>query len=214
MCFDRTDDVSQQRVARRVTLAVIDLLEPVDVDVGEHQTSVSVPSTVDLAPNLDHSKLATEDAGEMVELRASQIGSRLLAIRRRVHAIRRRVHAIGGRERAVHLTMAAISCRVNPVVCRVLAVGRVLVSVRSPLLGVCWGLIAIGRHMITVGSRIRAIGLGAVVIGRHMVTVGSGALAIDGSFVPAQSVLIVLPLKLVPVRHQPLSGVVRPARRV
>jgi type IV secretory pathway TrbF-like protein len=46
MLLDRAGDIAQQRVAGAMTLAVVDLLEPVDIDVGEHQVSVSVASSI------------------------------------------------------------------------------------------------------------------------------------------------------------------------
>jgi hypothetical protein len=59
--LERSDHISQQRVARRVALAVVDLLEPVDVDEGEHQASVRGPSAVDLALERGHSELPPVD---------------------------------------------------------------------------------------------------------------------------------------------------------
>jgi len=60
-----------------------------------------VPSAVDLALEHDHSKLAAEGAGEVIELRVPQLGSRLLVIVRGGSAICRSLLAVGCRALAV-----------------------------------------------------------------------------------------------------------------
>ena len=87
MQLDRADDVAKQPVTCIMAVAVVDLFESVDVDVGEHESRVSVASAVDLALEREQSKLATQRAGELIDLRAAQLGSRLLAIVRGGEAI-------------------------------------------------------------------------------------------------------------------------------
>jgi len=139
--LDCTDHVSQQRVARRMALAIVDLLEPVDVDVGEDEASVSVPSAVDLVLERDYSKLAPESAGELIELGVSQLGSRVLAIVRGGSAVGRRELAVGRREPAVGL-----------------AVGGGLASIRGPLVGLRLGPVAISRGVVAVGGGLVDVG--------------------------------------------------------
>jgi hypothetical protein len=111
---DRADHVSQQSVTCGMAFAVVDLFEPVDVDAGEHEAPVSAPSAVDLALERDHSKLASEGAGELIDLPTSQLGSRLRAI-------------VGGGD--------AICRGLLSVADRALTVAGSLVSIGGPLLG-------------------------------------------------------------------------------
>jgi hypothetical protein len=209
---DRTDYVAQQRVARRVSLSVVDVLESVDVDVGEHEASVAVPSAVDLALEHDIPKLSAERAGELIDLRVMQLRSRVLAIRRCVVAI-----ACG--ELAVRLAMVAVGRRVNAVVCRVLAIMGGVVSVRCSLVGVCWGAVTIRCRPVTAGCRLRADGLRLVAIRRHLVALGCGVLALGGGCVSARGLPIIVRLGVlvgvwvfVPRSH--LHRVVRNAGRI
>ena len=48
MPLDCRDDITQQRIPCAMAMAVVDLLERVDVDVGENEMTVSVACAVDL----------------------------------------------------------------------------------------------------------------------------------------------------------------------
>ncbi len=173
---DRGDHVSQQLVTCGMAFAVVDLFEPVDVDVGEHEASVSALSSVDLAVERDHSKLASEGAGELIDLRASQLASRPLAIARSADAICGGLVAVGY---------------------RLLTVAGSLVSIAGPLLGVDLGQIAIRRRVIAVGGRVIAVGGGLIssegpllgldfrpiAVGLRTIAVASGLVLAKGPFV-------------------------------
>jgi hypothetical protein len=125
--------VSSGLIARGVALAVVDLFEPVVVDAGEHEVPVSAPSAADLALEHDDSKLATEGSGELINLRAPQLGSRLRTIVRRGDAI----------------------CR------GLLAVGSGLVSAKGPLRGIDFRAVAIGCCVIAIGGGLVRVRHGA-----------------------------------------------------
>ena len=94
MGSDRRDDRSEQRVARGMALAVVDLLELVDVDEGEDETAGAVTSTVDLPLECEHSQSAAQRAGEWIELRLFQRLFQKLAIPGRGRAIRSGAFAV------------------------------------------------------------------------------------------------------------------------
>src|SRR5439155_3336942 len=62
------DDIAQQRVARGMALAVVELLESVDVHEGEYEPSVSVSSAIDLVFEGGHPEVASVGASELIEL--------------------------------------------------------------------------------------------------------------------------------------------------
>lgn len=95
MRLDGVDDVSQQRVARRVALTVVDQLEPVDIHVGQHEPTVPVPRSIDLVLERNRPELTPQSTGELIDLRMLQLGSCLLAILHRGGSLRRCRHAIG-----------------------------------------------------------------------------------------------------------------------
>src|SRR5450755_268656 len=99
MRLDGCDDSSQQRVAGGVSLAVVELLEVVNVGDGEHQPSRSVPGAVDLTLEGDHAKLAAVGAGEWVKQGLFELLFGLLAIARGRGAICRGVFSVGRRTR-------------------------------------------------------------------------------------------------------------------
>jgi len=94
MGLDRRDYCSKQRVARGMTLAVVDLLEFVHVNEREYETSGSVPRAVDLSIERDHSQSAAQRAGERIELRLLQRLFQELAIPGRGRAICRGAFAV------------------------------------------------------------------------------------------------------------------------
>ena len=164
MLLDRRRDVAQQRIASRVTLAVVDLLEPVDVDVGENQMPVSVARAVDVALDQQQSDLASKRAGELIKLRASQVSSPQAVIPVRASASFDRRLAIVGRVRTVSGAFGPvdgplIGCRLVEAVVRdgfvsvrrstVSVLGR-LISVRASLRGRCLRLIAIGDIILAI----------------------------------------------------------------
>jgi hypothetical protein len=71
--LDRPSDISQQRIAGGVTLPVIHLLEPVDVDIGEHQTAVPMASAVDLTLQQEQPDFAAERPRELIDLSTPKV---------------------------------------------------------------------------------------------------------------------------------------------
>ena len=187
---DRADDVSQQFVTCGMAFAVVDLFEPVDVDVGEHEASVSAPSAVDLAVERDHSKLASEGAGELVDLRASQLASRPLAIARNDDAICRGLVAVGYRALTVTGSLVSIA---GPLLSldlgqiairrRVIAVGGGLVSAKGPLVRIRLGPIASSGGAIAIGGGSRASSAGLVSPKGPLVGIRLGLVAVGGGVV-------------------------------
>jgi hypothetical protein len=136
-------DVTQQRIAGAMTIAVVDLLEPVDIDVGENQTSVSVARAVDLTLEQQQPDLSTERAGQLIKLRASQISSPQPVIAVRAGAILDRCHTISGRVRTVSGTFGAVH---EPLIgCRL-----VEVAVRDGLVSVNGGALSVPGRLIAV----------------------------------------------------------------
>jgi hypothetical protein len=90
-------DVAQQRVARGMTLAVVDLFETVDVNEGEHELSITVSRTVDLLLKRDHPQPPSKRAGERIELRESELLCGLLTVARRQSAVRRGLRSVSRR---------------------------------------------------------------------------------------------------------------------
>lgn len=180
--LDRPDHVAEQRVAGCVALAVVDLLEPVHVDVGQHETSVPVPGAVDLAPERDRSELAAVGAGEVVVLCLIERGPSTLAVARGGSTIRPGLLTIG---------------------CRMLAIDGSLISIGGPLISLGLELIPIGGHLIAVGRRmlaifggptpvrrsLRGLRLRMVTVGSRLIAVGRGALAITGGPAPIRGAL-------------------------
>jgi hypothetical protein len=82
-------------------LAVVDLLEPIDVNERKHESSASMPGTVDLTFEREHAKLATERTGELIELRVHELVFGLLAIALGGSAIRGGTLTVRGPERAL-----------------------------------------------------------------------------------------------------------------
>ena len=82
-----------------MSLAVVELLEVVDVGEGEHQPAGSVPGAVDLALEGDHAELSAIGAGEWVELGLFEFRFGPLAIARGSGPVRRGVFSIGRRAR-------------------------------------------------------------------------------------------------------------------
>ena len=80
-----------------MAMAVVDLLELIDVDNSEHEASVCVPSAVDFMLERDEATLTAESAGERIELRLPKLPSCLLAVPRGGDAICRGVLTVGCR---------------------------------------------------------------------------------------------------------------------
>jgi hypothetical protein len=175
MLLNRGGDVAQQRVAGGMTVAVVDLLEPVDVDVSENQMPVSVARAIDLTVEQQQPDLAPKRAGELIQLRASQVISAQTVIAVRAGAIFDRRRTISGRVRTVSSAFAAsdgplIGCRPVMVVVRhglISVKGRAVsvhsraISIRRPLLGRRLGLITI-RGIIVAVSRGALTAIGSV----------------------------------------------------
>jgi hypothetical protein len=113
----RSSDVSQQLVTGRMPLAVVDLLEPVDVNEREHESSASMPGAVDLTFEHDHAKLATERTGELIEPRLHELVFRLLAITLGGSAIGGGALTVGGPERALCGRARTQLRRMSPCTC-------------------------------------------------------------------------------------------------
>jgi hypothetical protein len=98
---DRIGHASQQGVARGVAGAVVDALEPVDVDESEHELLVGVASPVDLP--LQRQRADTSHVGprELVDIGVADFCFRLLEVAARLLAVARRALAVAGRAHAI-----------------------------------------------------------------------------------------------------------------
>ncbi len=157
MLLECVGDLAQQLVAGSMAVMVVDLLESVDVDVGEDEQSVCSSGTHDLAPQQEHSDSSAERASELVELSGPQFGLRvliivvsgesiglsLLAIGSRVLAIVGRLASIRGPLVSLHLGLPSVRRRQFSIRGGAFTVIGSLPSIRDPLVGVDLRLIAI-----------------------------------------------------------------------
>ena len=96
----------EHRVARCVSVAIVDHLESVDVREGQHEPSVRPSRPVDLVGERELAHLPTIRAGQRVEVRRMQLrleagtlGGGDGAIVRRTLAVGRGTDTIGGGDR-------------------------------------------------------------------------------------------------------------------
>ena len=98
---DRGDDALQERVAGEVAVAVVERLEPVHVDEGQHEPAVGPAGAIDLVLQRDLAHLAAQRTGEVVVVGVAQLDRGAGAIVRRRLAVVRGGRAILGGARAV-----------------------------------------------------------------------------------------------------------------
>jgi hypothetical protein len=164
-------------------MAVVDLLEPIDIDVREHQMPVSVPRAIDLTLEQQQPDLTAKRPGELIELRASQIISAQAVIAVRVGAIFDRRFAIRGRGRSIPGALGAVSGS--------LSCGRLVeVVIRHGLVSVTRGVVSVRGRLISIrrallGRRLRLITIGGIVMAviRGVLAVTSGVRTVRGSLV-------------------------------
>ncbi len=114
----RRDQHPEHAVARGVAVAVVDALEPVDVDVGDDELAVGAPRPVDLVAQGQPPHLAPEGTGEAVEVRALQLGLEagalqgLVLLLERVALVGRAAAALAGRLAVDGGPVAAVRDRV------------------------------------------------------------------------------------------------------
>ena len=101
MGADRRDRPLEQLVAGAVTLAVVERLEPDDVDVGDDEQAVAATAALELVIELDETGRSSPRAGELVVGGAVQRIGEQLAIDERVQALAGGLFAILGRALAV-----------------------------------------------------------------------------------------------------------------
>jgi hypothetical protein len=171
--LDRGGNIMQQRIAGAMTMTVIDLLQPVDIDVSENQLPVAVTRAVDLTLEQQQPDLATERTGELIQLRASQIISPQPVITVRAGAILDRRLAISGGVRAVSRAFAAVD---GPLIGRRL----VDVAVRHGLISVSGSALAVHGRLHAIRSPLLSRHLRLITIDGIIVAVIRGALAVIG----------------------------------
>jgi hypothetical protein len=84
-----------------VALAVVDTLQPVDIDERHDQASVGSLCAIDFLLKYSRARSAALDASQVVAVRIVELAQRLLAITRGPLPIRRCVGPVGGRSRPV-----------------------------------------------------------------------------------------------------------------
>ena len=94
-------DGEQQGIASEVTLGVVDLLQAVHVDEGDHQLSVRAACSIHLALKLLHPSAAPADVSQLIDLRSRTVDCRLSSIARGQGALTRRLRSFFGRPRTV-----------------------------------------------------------------------------------------------------------------
>lgn len=154
-----------------MAFTVVDLFQPVNVDVGQNKTPVSMARAIHVAFEDEHSHLAAKGAGELVKLSSPQFGPRLFVI------------FVGSK--AVRDCRLAVSSRAFAILQR-------LPPVRGPLMGLDVGLVAIARGLLSIRDRMAAIlgrmpptqrplaslRVGLVPIGRIVVTISRRMLTV------------------------------------
>ena len=118
MGADLRDDAPEQVVAGDVAGAVVDRLQPDDVDEGDDQRLRGPAAAGEVALELGEAGRARARAGQLVGGRERHppreglaVGGGQLPVARRLLAIERRQPAIAGRERAVLRGLGAVACR-------------------------------------------------------------------------------------------------------
>jgi hypothetical protein len=171
--LDRGSDVAQKRVTGAMTMAVVDLLEPVNVDVGEHQLPALAARTVDLAVEQQQPDLAAKRAGELIQLRTSQVISPQAVIAVGARSIFDRRLAIGGRVLTISDTFATVD---GPLP----GSGLVEVVVRRGLLSVNGSSVPILSRLISIRGPLPGRRLGVIALRGILVAVSGGVSAVSG----------------------------------
>jgi hypothetical protein len=166
--IDRGDNISYHRVAGGMALTVVDVLELIDVDEGEHEPSVAVSSAADFMLKRDHSQSAAKRAGERVKFSMLELLSRLVTITPRgrpipcgLPAVNRRPGSIGARacpDRGRIISFALSRHTLATVeVCRVdvALLGRPITRARAEITQM-GGLVTPQGSVQPLGSRQRA----------------------------------------------------------
>ena len=185
MLLNCGNDVTQQRVAGAVTVSVVDLLEPIDVDVDEDQVPVSASRAVDLTFQQQQPDPTTERAGELIKLRLAQVVSAQGVIAVGVGAVFNRGFAIGGGVRSVSSVLGAVHG--PPVGCRLFDP-----VVRPGLISVSDGRLATIRVSTTQLRALVGRRLGAVTLSRSRLSQHSRALATRRRMAPVPPALVEL----------------------
>ena len=163
-----------------MTLAVVDLLEPIDIDVGKHQLSAPMASAIDLTLEQQQPDLTAKRAGELIQLRTPEVISAQPVILIRARPISDRRLTISGRVRAICGAFSAVD--------RAL-LGRRLVNiaVRRSQVSIISGEVAVLGRLISVRDPLPGLRLGAITVGGIIVAVSGGVLAVLGSQIQVRS---------------------------
>jgi hypothetical protein len=173
--LNRVGDIAQQAVAGKMAAVVVDLFEPVDVDVGENEVPAPVARAVDLAPEHAQPQLPAKGTGELVKLGSPQFGPRLFTIAAGRNSIDAGRSAVGGRALAISRRFAPVSCALISRRLGVPAIRRGQRAVRNgpapivgglpavpgPLINLRFGLVAIRCIVLAISRRVSAV-LGGV----------------------------------------------------
>ncbi len=94
-------DGEQQRIARHVTIGVVDLLQAIHIDEGDHELCVRAACAVDLPLKLFHPSAAPADVSQLIDLRSRTVDRSLSAISRGQGALTRGLRSFIGRARTI-----------------------------------------------------------------------------------------------------------------
>ena len=146
-----------------MTLAIVDLLELVNIDVGQDEKAVRTVSAVKLTPEQKHPDPAAKRTGQMIELRKPQLSPRVLIITLSLEPVGDTVLAVDGgtlavtgRLATVRGTLVGLGLRLNTIRGVVVPIGgskrSVLSSpssVHGPLVRTGYGAPTIGRAVLS-----------------------------------------------------------------
>ena len=100
-CSQGVGDGEQQGIARHVTIRVVDLLEAIHIDEGDHELGVGAACAVHLALKLLHPSAAPADVSQLIDLRGCTVDRGLSAISRGQGALTRGLRSFIGRARTI-----------------------------------------------------------------------------------------------------------------
>ncbi len=94
-------DGEQQRIARHVTIGVVDLLQAIHIDEGDHELGVCAARAVHLALKLLHPSAASADVRQLIDLRGRTVDRGLSTISRGQGALLRGLRSFLSRARTI-----------------------------------------------------------------------------------------------------------------
>jgi hypothetical protein len=105
---ERVGDRDQQRIAREVTLGVVDLLQTVDIDERDHKPFARSASALALTLELFHTRPAPSNMGQLIDLGRLAVKRGLNPVARRHRTITRGLLAFRGRPETICRCIGAI----------------------------------------------------------------------------------------------------------